>query len=141
MVEKRKIMLVDDEIDFLEIMGKFFKRREIDFETAGGCLEALDRLGQDNFDVVIMDVRMPGLNGLECMVEMKKVQPELEVIILTGHASLNVGITGMKKGLLTIALNRSIWMNCWKKLFWLRKKFVKKLKRTGRFYLKTLNSA
>ena len=45
-----------------------------------------------------MDVSMPGLDGLECMAEMKKVQPELEVIILTGHASLNVGISGMKKG-------------------------------------------
>ncbi len=62
------------------------------------CLEALDRLGQDSFDVVIMDVSMPGLDGLQCMAEMKKVHQELEVIILTGHASLNVGISGMKKG-------------------------------------------
>ena len=98
MDEKKKIMLVDDEPDFREIMAKFFQRRKIDFETAGGCLEALDLLGQDSFDVVIMDVSMPGLDGLECMAEMKKVQPDLEVIILTGHASLNVGISGMKKG-------------------------------------------
>ena len=61
-------------------------------------MEALDRLGEDSFDVIIMDVSMPGLDGLECMAEMKKIQPELEVIILTGHASLNVGISGMKKG-------------------------------------------
>jgi two-component system, OmpR family, response regulator len=94
----RKILLVDDEADFREIMAKFFRRRKIDYSTAGDCLEALDRLGQDNFDVVIMDVSMPGLDGLECMAEMKKVQPELEVIILTGHASLNVGISGMKQG-------------------------------------------
>jgi len=98
MDEKRKIMLVDDEVDFLEIMAKFFKRRKVDFETATACMEALDRLGTDSFDVVIMDVSMPGLDGLECMAEMKKVQPELEVIILTGHASLNLGISGMKKG-------------------------------------------
>ncbi len=98
MDEKNKIMLVDDEAEFLEIMGKYFERRKIDFETAGGCMEAMDQLGKGSFDVVIMDVSMPGLNGLECMDEMKKVQPELEVIILTGHASLNVGISGMKKG-------------------------------------------
>jgi two-component system OmpR family response regulator len=98
MDKKNKIMLVDDEVDFLEIMAKFFKRRKIGFETAAGCMEALDRLGKDRFDVVIMDVSMPGLDGLECMAEMKKVQPELEVIILTGHTSLNVGISGMKKG-------------------------------------------
>ena len=95
---QKKIMLVDDEVDFLEIMAKFFKRRKIDFTTAGGCSEALDRLTQDSFDVVVMDVSMPGLDGIECMAEMKKIKPELEVIILTGHASLNVGISGMKKG-------------------------------------------
>ncbi len=98
MNEKRKIMLVDDEHDFLEIMAKFFKRRKIDFATADGCMAALDRLAEDMFDVVIMDVSMPGIDGLECMAEMKKIQPELEVIILTGHASLGVGISGMKKG-------------------------------------------
>lgn len=91
-------MLVDDELDFREIMAKFFQRRKIDFETAGGCLEALDILGQDIFDVVVMDVSMPGLDGIACMAEMKKVQPDLEVIILTGHASLNLGINGMEKG-------------------------------------------
>jgi DNA-binding NtrC family response regulator len=91
-------MLVDDELHFREIMAKFFQRRKIDFATAGGCLEALDLLNQASFDVVVMDVSMPGLDGIECMAEMKKVQPELEVIILTGHASLNVGISGMKKG-------------------------------------------
>ncbi len=98
MDKKYKIMLVDDEPNFREIMSKFFQRRKIDFETAPGCLDALDMLGQHSFDVVVMDVSMPGLDGIECMAEMKKVQPDLEVIILTGHASLNVGINGMKKG-------------------------------------------
>jgi len=98
MDEKNKIMLVDDESDFLQIMAKFFKRRKIGFETAGGCMAAMDLLGRDSFDVVVMDVSMPGLDGLECMAEMKKDRPDLEVIILTGHASLNVGISGMKKG-------------------------------------------
>lgn len=98
MNKKRKIMLVDDEAEFLEIMSKFFRRRQIEFAAAGGCMEALDGLGKDDFDVVIMDVSMPGLNGIECMVEMKKTHPELEVIILTGHASLNLGVSGMRKG-------------------------------------------
>ncbi len=98
MLEKSKLLLVDDEADFREIMAKFFSRRGIDFETAGGCMEALDWLGRDSFDVVIMDVSMPGLDGFECMAEMKKVKPEVEVIILTGHASINAGVIGMKKG-------------------------------------------
>ena len=98
MDKKYKIMLVDDEPNFREIMSKFLQRRKIDYATAPGCLDALDMLGQDSFDVIVMDVSMPGLDGIECMAEMKKVQPDLEVIILTGHAALNVGISGMKKG-------------------------------------------
>lgn len=98
MNNNKKIMLVDDELDFRQIMAKFFQRRKIDFETACGCLEALDLLAQNDFDVVVMDVSMPGLDGIACMAEVKKVQPEIEVIILTGHASLHSGINGMKKG-------------------------------------------
>ncbi len=122
MEEKSKIMLVDDEPEFLEIMAKFFKRRNIGFETAGGCLEALDRLGTDSFDVVIMDVSMPGLDGLACMAEMKKVQPELEVIILTGHASLNVGISGMKKGAFDYCLKPVDFEELLEKIILARKK-------------------
>ena len=98
MPEKGKLLLVDDEADFRNIMSKYFVRRQIGFEMAGGCMEALDWLGRDDFDVVIMDVSMSGLDGLECMAEMKKVRPEIEVIILTGHASINAGLLGMKKG-------------------------------------------
>jgi DNA-binding NtrC family response regulator len=93
-----KVLLVDDEEEFRSIMGSFFKRRKISYETAGGCLDALDWLGRDQFNVVVMDVVMPGLDGLKCMVEMKKIQPELAIIILTGNASLNTGITCMKQG-------------------------------------------
>ncbi len=93
-----KLLLVDDEADFREIMAKFFSRRRIDFATAGGCMEALDRLGEGIFDVVIMDVSMPGLDGIQCMAEIKKISPDTEVIILTGNASINTGLIGMKKG-------------------------------------------
>ena len=129
MNEKNKIMLVDDEVDFLEIMAKFFKRRKISFETATGCMEALDRLGNDSFDVVIMDVSMPGLDGLECMAEMKKVQPELEVIILTGHASLNVGIDGMKKGAFDYCLKPVDFDELLEKIILAREKVSKKIGR------------
>jgi two-component system, OmpR family, response regulator len=98
MVEKSKLLLVDDEADFRDIMAKFFSRRKIGVETADGCMEALDWIGKESFDVVIMDVSMPGLDGIDCMAEIKKVQPEVEVIILTGHASINAGLIGMKKG-------------------------------------------
>lgn len=129
MNDTRKIMLVDDEADFLEIMSKFFKRRNIDFEMAGSCLEALDWLGQDNFDVVVMDVCMPGLDGLECMAEMKKLQPELEVIVLTGHASLNAGISGMKKGAFDYCMKPVAFEELLEKIVLAKEKFSTKADR------------
>ncbi len=98
MKKNRKILLVDDEADFRDIMAKFFTRRKVEYAAAGSCLEALDLLEQDDFDVVIMDVTMPGLDGLKCMAEMKKIRPHLQVIILTGHASPNAGIVGIRQG-------------------------------------------
>lgn len=94
----RKILLVDDETDFLEIMSKFLNRRKLPFEVAESCIKALDWISKDSFDVVVMDVKMPGLDGLDCMVEMKKIRPELEFIILTGHSSLSSGLEGIKRG-------------------------------------------
>lgn len=93
-----KIMMVDDETDFLEVMEKFFRRRNVDCKSATNCMDALDLLSKDNFDVVIMDVSMPGKDGLACMTEMKGIQPGLEVIILTGHGSLDTGLIGMRRG-------------------------------------------
>jgi len=126
MSEKNKIMLVDDEVDFLEIMGKYFKRRQIDFKTAEGCTDALDLLATDRFDVVVMDVSMPGLDGLACMAEMKKIQPELEVIILTGHASLGVGINGMKKGAFDYCLKPVAFDELLEKIILAKEKFAAK---------------
>lgn len=93
-----KILLVDDEADFRDIMAAFFTRRKMACHTASCCLEALDLLGREQFDVVVMDVVMPGMDGLACMKEMHRVIPELPVIILTGNASLNTGIMSMKQG-------------------------------------------
>ncbi len=115
-------MLVDDEPDFLEIIGKFFSRRKIAFETANGCLEALDWLARDLFDVVIMDISMPGLDGFKCMSEMKKVQPEIEIIFLTGHASLNTGITCMKHGAFDYCLKPIDFAELFEKIVLARRK-------------------
>ena len=97
-MEPIKILLVDDEAEFREIMGAFFSRRKIASRNASCCLEALDLFGQEDFDVVVMDVVMPGMDGLACMKEMHKLRPNLPVIILTGNASLNTGIMSMKEG-------------------------------------------
>ena len=67
-------------------------------DISGGCSDALEKLASGRYDVVIMDMLMPERNGLECMAEMKKMQPDIKVIILTGHGTLQAGLEGMKKG-------------------------------------------
>lgn len=98
MLSSQKILLVDDEREFLEIMSRFFTRRQIGFAVAAGCLQALELLESKAFDVVVMDISMPGLDGLACMAEIKKLYADVEVIILTGHAAPTTSLSGMKKG-------------------------------------------
>ena len=98
MSQKDKVLLVDDELEFVEVIAKFFLRRGIMADISGGCSDALEKLASGRYDVVIMDMLMPERNGLECMAEMKKMQPDIKVIILTGHGTLQAGLEGMKKG-------------------------------------------
>ncbi len=98
MTEKDKVLLVDDELEFVELIAKFFLRRGIMADTSGGCSDALEKFAAGSYDVVIMDMLMPERNGLECMEEMKKMRPDIKVIILTGHGTLQSGLEGMKKG-------------------------------------------
>ncbi len=100
MSSSKKILLVDDEHEFREITGKFLLRRNLESLQAENCMAALDLLGKrgSEVDIIVMDVSMPGKDGISCMVEIKKSWPNKEVIILTGHASLQVSISGMKQG-------------------------------------------
>ena len=91
-------MIVDDELDFLETIVKRLKRRKVDATGIDSGTKALELLEQEHFDVVILDVRMPGMDGIETLKEMKKKRPLLEVIMLTGHASIESGMQGMQYG-------------------------------------------
>src|SRR5208283_1912733 len=97
-MEKFKVLIVDDESDFREIIVKRLRIRDIDVsgvESGYLALEALDSL---NPDVIILDVKMPGLDGIETLREIKKKKPLTEVIMLTGQASVDSGIQGMQLG-------------------------------------------
>ncbi|MDL2269288.1 response regulator [Desulfosarcina sp. OttesenSCG-928-A07] len=93
-----KILLVDDESDFRETLLKRMKRRNIDVEGADSGEAALEWLKQNHADVVILDVSMPGMNGIETLQAIKRHYPVIEVIMLTGHASMEVAIEGMELG-------------------------------------------
>ena len=93
------ILIVDDEEDFLETLVKRMEQRKIDAMGVRSGEEALEAMKKKIFDVVILDVKMPGgMDGIETLREMKKIQPLTEVILLTGHASVETSIEGMKLG-------------------------------------------
>jgi DNA-binding NtrC family response regulator len=93
------VMLVDDEVPFVETMVKRLEKRKLTVLTAFTGNEALEKLGKHrNTDVVILDVKMPGMDGIETLMEIKKAFPLIEVIMLTGHATVESAIEGMKLG-------------------------------------------
>ena len=93
------ILVVDDEKDFLETLVSRLRLRNIDAEGVTSGEEALKLIRGRPFDVVIMDIQMPGgMDGIEALKEIKRVQPLTEVILLTGHASVETSIEGMKVG-------------------------------------------
>ncbi len=93
-----KILLVDDETRFRTTLSKRLKARGKDVVVLSSGEEALQEIQKSDYDVVVLDVRMPGLDGLETLVTMKKVKPEMEIILLTGHASLEASKEGIGLG-------------------------------------------
>ena len=99
-----RVLFEDDEVEFLQLMEKRLSRRGMEVSTAPDGQSALDMLdavlaeGGEMFKVVVMDVRMPGMDGLETLRHMKAKAPELPVILLTGHACMGVAVQGMDLG-------------------------------------------
>ncbi len=90
MTDIPKVLIVDDETGLRDTMYKRLKKRGLDVSTAGSGEEALDILTADSFDVIVLDIKMPGIDGIETLKRIKAVRPDYEVIILSGHASLDL---------------------------------------------------
>jgi DNA-binding NtrC family response regulator len=93
-----RVLVVDDEERFRLTLAKLLTVRGLEVTTLGSGQEALEALRQAPFDVIVLDVRMPGMNGIETLAEIKKINPLIEVIILTGHASVDAAVDIMKLG-------------------------------------------
>ena len=93
------VLLVDDEVPFVEAMTKRLGKRDLTVLSAFSGNEALEVLAKESkIDVVVLDVKMPGMDGIDTLREIKKQYPLVEVIMLTGHATVESAIDGMKLG-------------------------------------------
>lgn len=97
-MERFRVLIVDDEEDFVETMVKRLRSKGVEAEGVHRGQTALELLEKQDFDVCVLDVRMPGMDGIETLREMKKKKPAMEVIILTGHGSVESGIQGLQLG-------------------------------------------
>jgi DNA-binding NtrC family response regulator len=95
---KIRILLVDDEKEYVETLAERLRARGFHVTEAFSGDEAVEKLKEFNFDVTVLDVLMPGMSGIEALGEIKKLKPLTEVLMLTGHATIETAIEGMKMG-------------------------------------------
>ncbi len=93
-----KVLLVDDEKDFLDVLGERMKIRGMDVSTAASAKDALKITEKQSFDAIVLDLMMPEMDGLELLQTIKAKNPELQVILLTGHGSIEKGVEAMRLG-------------------------------------------
>lgn len=95
---KMKLLMVDDERDFIGMLSQRLETRGFEVTTALSGAEAVDLVREQEFDVVVLDVLMPGKDGISTLKEIKALKPLIQVIMLTGHATVETAIQGMKQG-------------------------------------------
>ncbi|MEJ5228350.1 response regulator [Thermodesulfovibrio sp.] len=95
---KANVLLVDDEEQFLKVVSQRLGMRGLKLETATSGDEAIKKVDQRSFDAIILDLVMPGKSGIDVLKEIKKKHPDLQIIILTGHGSVEAGVEAIKEG-------------------------------------------
>lgn len=93
-----KVLLVDDEEDFIATLGQRLEARKLKVTTATSGEKALEIVKSKDFDAIVLDLAMPGMDGLEVLKRIKSDHPEAEIIMLTGHGTIESGVEAMKHG-------------------------------------------
>jgi DNA-binding NtrC family response regulator len=93
-----KVLLIDDEKEFVDTLAERMRNRGMDVETVTSPKKALQLVEEGSFDAVVLDLQMPEMDGLEALRILKEKRPEIQVILLTGHATVEKGIEAMKLG-------------------------------------------
>ena len=95
-----KVLLVDDEEEYLDTLAERMRNRGMDVETTTSAEVALKKADTGSYDAIVLDLMMPGMDGLQVLRVLKKKNPDIQVILLTGYATLSKGIEAMKLGAL-----------------------------------------
>ena len=95
---KAKVLLVDDETDFLSALAERLEARGLKVSTATSGEDAVTNADKEGFDLIVLDMAMPGIDGLETLKRIKAKQPDAEIIMLTGQGSIKTSIEAMKLG-------------------------------------------
>ena len=95
---EEKVLLVDDEKDFIEALGERMANRGMNVSTPTSAKDAVTRVKEESFDAIVLDLQMPEMDGIEALKAIKKINPDMQVILLTGHATVEKGIEAMKLG-------------------------------------------
>jgi DNA-binding NtrC family response regulator len=93
-----RLLLVDDEVRYLEVLSKRLGKRNLDVTTASTGQQAIQLLRRNDFDVAVVDLKMGDMDGIDVLKIFKKMDPNLSVIILTGHGSEQAAREGIEKG-------------------------------------------
>jgi DNA-binding NtrC family response regulator len=97
-----RVLLVDDEVEFLEILAERLRSRGLDVTCAVSGEEALEIAGEKAFDAVVLDLAMPGLDGIETLRRLRDAEPEIQVMILSGRATVDTAVEAMRLGAIDI---------------------------------------
>lgn len=93
-----KVLLIDDEVEFLGNLSERMELRGMNVTTAENADKAVTALDNNDYDAIVLDLQMPDMNGIDLLKVIKKSHPEAQVILLSGHATLDAGIQAMKLG-------------------------------------------
>src|SRR5579872_1132509 len=95
---KGRILIVDDELVVRDSLGKWFTSEGFTAKPVGGAREALEVIQQQEFDIALIDIKMPGMDGMELQARLREADPELTVVIMTGYASVETAVQALKRG-------------------------------------------
>jgi DNA-binding NtrC family response regulator len=93
-----KVLIVDDEKDFLDIISERLTARDMKVSCVTCAKDALALIERESFDAVVLDLQMPEMDGIETLKRIKENKPDIQVILLTGHATVEKGVEAMKLG-------------------------------------------